>query len=428
MSGVALLILIIFFCVLTSAFFSSSETALFSLSKYKVSTDVKNGRYGAASANRLLANPEKLISFILICNNIVNIAASSLATIVGQEISGDLGIAVATGILTFVLLMFAEIIPKQLASKFPDKITYAFSPILMILMKVFYPIVAFFDFISKLFFIILGINKKAGESQLSNDELRVIVQESSSLVGKDHSDMLNAILDLESVNVEDIMIPRTETLCIDIDDDIKSILRQINHSQHSNLVVYRESLDTKILGTLRVKEAYRLMIENNDFTKEAIIKSLDQPVFIQEGTNLTRQLYNFKKNKRKMALVSDEYGVFMGIITIDDILEEIVGNFNINSIIEEEEGLIIKSNGHYIIEGQFNLRDLHKKLGWDIYTSEFRNLNGYLLDKFQDIPKVGSTYKTANLFMKVLQVDRTKILQVEVFDYTRYKSDKTNHK
>lgn len=425
-SSVTFLIFIIVLCIMLSAFFSSSETALISLNKYKLRTAVLQKRYGAVSADKLLSNPEKLISMILICNNVVNIVASSLATLVGQTISGDMGIAVATGILTFVLLMFAEIIPKTIASKYPDKVAFSLSPILVIINQLATPIVFIFNIFTKLFFKILRINQESTNSSLSNDELRVIVKESQKLVGKDHSDMLNSILDLEQVVVEDIMVPRHEINAIDIEDDMKSIMRQLSHASNSRIIVYKESLENRILGILRIREAYRLMLETNEYTKETLVRSIDEPVFIQEGTTLTRQLLNFKRAKRKIGLVVDEYGFCIGLISIEDILEEIVGNFTINSVVDEEEDISQISQGLYEIDGQANLRDLNKKFGWDLHADEARTLNGYLLEHFQEIPQVGEVYKTTQFVFTIKETDRKRICTVEIKDLHRYNANSTH--
>ncbi|RIY33779.1 hypothetical protein CKF54_02150 [Psittacicella hinzii] len=421
-SSVSFLIIIIFCCILSSAFFSASETALLTLNRYKLQTALLQNRYGAKFADKLLQNSDKLISTILICNNSVNIGASSLATIVGQAIAGDMGIAIATGVLTFILLMFAEIIPKTLAVKKPEAISYAFAPALYVVYKIVTPIVYIFNFFTIIFFKIFKIQQRTTETQLSNEELRVIVKESQTLVGKDHSDMMNSVLDLEKMTVEDIMIPRHEIVAIDIDDDIKSIIRQLNQSPHSQVVVYRESFEKQIIGMLRIRESYRLMMESNEFSKENLVRAVDEPIYIQEGTTLTKQLFNFKKAKRKIGIVVDEYGFVIGLISIEDILEEIVGNYTTNSISDEQEDINYIAQGKYLIDGQANLRDLNRKFSWDLAAEDVRTLNGYLLDKFQDIPEVGSKYKYNNLVLTVKEVDRKGIKQIEIIDLKRFKS------
>lgn len=426
-SSASFLLFIIFICLVLSAFFSASETSLISLNRYKLRTAVEQHRYGAASAEKLLQQPERLITMILICNNVVNIGASALTTIVAESLFGQLGIAIATGLLTFIILLFSEIVPKTIASKFPERVAYILAPILMVVYKLSIPFVYIFNLLTKFIFLILRIENASQTSSLSSDELRVIVKEAQQLVGKEHSDMLNSILDLEEVTVEDIMVPRHEIASIDIDDDFESILRQINHATTSHLVVYRESLD-RIVGILRIKEAYRLMMERNDFSRETMVRAIDSPVYIPEGTTLTSQLFAFKKNKRKLGLIVDEYGDIIGLITIDDILEEIVGNFTINSAIDEEEDINFLTTGKYLISGQANLRDLNKKFGWHLESDDARTLNGYLLEIFQDMPKVNTTYTENHLQFTIKQVSRTGIVEVEVVDTKRYKpgNDKRN--
>ncbi|MFC6276633.1 HlyC/CorC family transporter [Psittacicella hinzii] len=421
-SSVSFLIIIILLCILVSAFFSASETALFTLNRYKLQTALMKKRWGAQSAHTLLQTSDKLISTILICNNTVNIAASSLATIVGQEIAQDLGIAIATGVLTFVLLMFAEIIPKTIAVKFPEIIAYSFAPALYVVFRIVSPIVFIFNIFTILFFKVLRINNNTEKAGLSDEELRVIVKESQQLVGKDHSDMMSSVLDLEKVTVEEVMIPRHEIVAINIDDDIKSIIRQLNQSAHSQVLVYRESFEKQIVGMLRIREAYRLMMESNEFTKENLVRAVDEAIFVQEGTTLTRQLFNFKKAKRKIGIIVDEYGFVIGLISIEDILEEIVGNYTTNSIVDEQEDINTVTPGKYLIDGQANLRDLNRRFSWDLKAEEVRTLNGYLLDKFQDIPAIEARYSVGNLIMTVKEVDRKGIKLIEVTDLKRYKA------
>ncbi|RIY31978.1 magnesium/cobalt efflux protein [Psittacicella melopsittaci] len=423
-SSVSFLLIIILSCMFLSAFFSASETALLTLNKYKLQTAVLQNRYGAKSADKLLKNSDKLISTILICNNSVNIAASSIATILGGIIAGEVGIAIATGLLTFLLLMFCEIIPKTLAVKYPEPISFALAPILYLVYKIVTPIVFIFNLFTILFFKVFRIKQNPTKAALSSEELRVIVKESQTLVGKDHSDMMNSVLDLERITVEDVMIPRHEIVAIDIDDDIKSIIRQLNQSPHSQVVVYRESLEKQIVGTLRIREAYRLMMETNEFTKESLVRAVDEAIYVQEGTNLTRQLLNFKKAKRKIGIVVDEYGFVIGLISIEDILEEIVGNYTTNSITDEQEDIVLVSPGKYLIDGQANLRDLNRKFSWSLKAEDVRTLNGFLLDKFQDIPTIGSKYTHDNLVLTVKKVDRKGIQQIEVIDLKRYKAEK----
>lgn len=428
-SSASLLLLIIFISILLSAFFSASETALISLNRYKLRTAVMQKRYGAASADKLLQAPEKLITLILICNNIVNIGSSALTTIVAESLFGEMGIAIATGILTFVILLFCEIVPKTLASQQPEKVAFMLSPILVVFANVTRPLVYIFNLLTKLVFKLLRIKTDNNGSTLSSEELRVIVKESQQLVGKEHSEMMSSILDLEEVYVEDVMVPRHEIPSIDIDDDLKSIIRQLNHATTGHIVVYRESMDKHLVGILRIKEAYRLMLDTNEYTKETLVRAIDQAYFIPEGTNLTRQLLNFKKNKRRLGLVVDEYGYIIGLVTIDDILEEIVGNFTINSTIDEEEDISLLSTGKYLISGQANLRDLNKKFGWNLVSEEARTLNGYLLEIFQDIPKVGTVHQIDNLDFLIKTVNRTGISEVEIIDTKRYKpSDKKVNK
>lgn len=322
-----------------SAFFSSSETGLMSLNRYKMRHLAESGHKGAKLAEKLLNKTDVLLSLILICNNLVNIAASAIATMIGMRLAGDAGIAIATGVLTFVMLVFSEILPKTIAAIYPERVGFFASYILTPLRKLLMPIVFLMNLIINALMKLLRV-KKDENIGLSAEELRGVVLEAGKFIPTEHQEMLLSILDMEKVTVEGIMVPRNDIGGIDIDDDWKSIMRQLNHAAHARVVLYKGNMDKNILGMLRVREAFRLLLEKDEPSKETLIRAVDEVYFIPEGTPLTTQLMNFKMNKERIGLVVDEYGDIKGLVTLEDILEEIVGEFTTSTAPSLEEEVV----------------------------------------------------------------------------------------
>lgn len=400
--------------ILISAYFSSSETGMMSLNRYRLRHLASQGHKGAKRVEALLERPDRLIGLILIGNNLVNILASAIATIIGMRLYGDYGVAIATGVLTLVILVFAEITPKTLAALFPEKVSYTSSILLRILMKLMAPLVIFINFITNGLLRLLGV--KASESSsdpLSSEELRTVVNEAGSLIPRRHQDMLISILDLEHVTVNDIMVPRNEITGIDINDDWKSIVRQLTHSAHGRVVLYRDQID-EVVGMLRLRQAYRLMLEKNEFNKETLLRAADEVYFIPEATPLNVQLLKFQRNKERIGMIVDEYGDIIGLITLEDILEEIVGEFTTSMSPSLVEEITPQSDGSYLIEGSANIRDINKGLNWKLPT-DARTLNGLILEHLQDIPESYLSLEIANHKMELIEMAENKIKLVKVY-------------
>lgn len=396
-----------------SAFFSGSETGLMSLNRYKMKHLAEQGHKGAILASKLLEKTDVLLSFILICNNLVNIAASAIATVIGMRIAGDAGVAAATGILTFVMLVFSEILPKTIAAIYPERIGFFVSYVLTPLKKIIMPLVFFMNLIINGLMKLFGIHKSENNG-LSAEELRGVVLEAGKFIPTQHQDMLISILDMEKVTVEDIMVPRNDIGGIDIDDDWKSIMRQLTGAAHARVVIYKGNMDKNILGMLRVREAFRLMLEKNEFTKEMLIRAVDEVYFIPEGTSLTTQLVNFKANKERIGLVVDEYGDIKGLVTLEDILEEIVGEFTTSTAPTLEEEVKQQADGTVIIEGSANLRDLNKLFGWHLPVDEVRTFNGLILEHLEKIPDEDTVFELYNLKVTILEVADNMVKQAKV--------------
>ncbi|MDO9648724.1 HlyC/CorC family transporter [Glaesserella parasuis] len=400
--------------LLLSAFFSGSETGLMSLNRYRMRHLADKGHKGAKLAEKLLSRTDVLLSLILICNNLVNIAASAIATMIGMQLSGEAGVAIATGLLTFVMLVFSEILPKTIAALYPERVGFLVSYVLVPLQKVLMPVVFFMNMIinglMKLFRI-----RKSEKSGLRAEELRGVVLEAGKFIPTAHQEMLVSILDMEKVTVDDIMVPRNDIGSIDIDDDWKSIMRQLTGAAHAHVVIYKSDMDKNLLGMLRVREAFRLMLERNEFTKEQLIRAVDEIYFIPEGTPLNTQLMNFKNNKKRIGLVVDEYGDIKGLITLEDILEEIVGEFTTSTAPSLEEEVKPQSDGSVLIEGSANLRDLNKLFDWNLPLDEARTFNGLILEHLEKIPDEDTQFTLLNLKVTVLEVsdNMVKLARVE---------------
>ncbi|EMN7346880.1 DUF21 domain-containing protein [Vibrio vulnificus] len=408
--------------IVISGYFSGSETGMMSLNRYRLKHLANSGHKGAKRVEKLLSRPDRLIGLILIGNNLVNILASAIATILGMRLYGDLGVAIATGALTLVVLVFAEVTPKTVAALYPERVSYASSILLVVLMKLLSPLVMLVNSITNGFIRLLGLKAQHnGEDNLSSEELRTVVNEAGSLIPQRHQDMLVSILDLEHVTVNDIMVPRNEITGIDINDDWKSIVRQLAHSPHGRIVLYRDKVDEAV-GMLRLREAYRLMLEKNEFNKETLLRAADEVYFIPESTPLNVQLLKFQRNKQRIGLIVDEYGDIIGLVTLEDILEEIVGEFTTSIAPSFSDDITPQSDGSFLIEGSTNIRDINKGLKWKLPTDGPRTLNGLILEHLEHIPENHLSIKIEGHAMEIVQLEGNRIKSVKVFPKRKRKT------
>ncbi|MBW7984560.1 HlyC/CorC family transporter [Enterobacillus tribolii] len=408
------LITILIVMIIVSAYFSASETGMMTLNRYRLRHLAKQGNRAARRVEKLLKRPDRLISLVLIGNNLVNILASALATIVGIRLYGNAGVALATGILTFIVLVFAEVLPKTFAALYPERVAFPSSIMLLPLQKIMMPLVWLLNGITNILLRMFGIRSNVRPSDaVSKEELRTIVNESQSQISRRNQDMLISVLDLEKVNVDDIMVPRNEIVGIDINDDWKSILRQLTHSPHGRIVLYRDSLDD-IIGMLRVREAYRLMIEKKEFNKENLIRAADEIYYIPESTHLSVQLLKFQRNKEKVGIVVDEYGDIKGLISVEDILEEIVGDFTTSMSPSLAEEVLPQSDGSVLVDGTANIRELNKAFNWNLPSDGPRTINGLLLEELEDIPLPDTRVTIGHYNIDILDVQDNMIRQVKV--------------
>ncbi|MDE3273472.1 HlyC/CorC family transporter [Pseudoalteromonas sp. G4] len=395
--------------ILLSAYFSSSETGMMSLNKYRLRHLEKEHHKGAKRVSELLQRPDRLIGLILIGNNLVNIAASSVATIIGIRLFGDvIGIAVATFGLTFIILIFAEVTPKTLAALYPEKVAFPSSFILNILLKLLFPLVMLVNFITNGILKLFGISpEQIEEHSLSKEELKTVVNESAALLPERHQNMLVSILDLEQVKVEDVMVPRNEIVAIDINDDWKLIMRQLTHAQHTRVLLYRENIDDTV-GFIHARDALRLLTKEQ-FTKATLLRAVREIYYIPEGTSLNVQLLKFQQAKERIGIVVDEYGDIQGLVTLEDILEEVVGDFTTSMTPTLSENVHPQQDGSFLVDGSANVRDLNKEMDWDFPIDGPKTLSGLIIEYLEDIPSEKVSMRIAGYPIEIVEVNENTI-------------------
>jgi len=402
--------------ILISAYFSSSETGMMSLNRYRLKHLVKNNHTGAKRVEKLLNRPDRLIGLILIGNNLVNILASSIATIIGMRLFAQneaLGLAVSTGLLTIVILIFAEVTPKTLAALHPEKVAFPSSLLLRPMLTLFYPLVWLVNIISNGLLQLLRVNLNHNDNgALSSEELRTVVHEAGTMIPQRHQDMLISILDLEKVTVDDIMVPRNEIIAIDINDDWEILLRQLRNISHTRVLLYRDTIDDAV-GFVHTRDALRLLLKEQ-FDKTTLLRAVKELYFIPEATPLNVQLLKFQRKKERIGLIVDEYGDIQGLVTLEDILEEIVGDFTTTMAPSASEEIEAQPDGSYIIDGTANVRDINKEMNWHFPTNGPKTLNGLILEYLEEIPESNISLKIADHPLEVLEINNNVIQRVRV--------------
>lgn len=392
--GLLFSLLVVF--ITFSAFFSGSETGIMTANRYRLKHQAQTGNRSAQRILELLAHPDRLIGVILIGNNIVNIGASSVATLIGLQVAGDPGVAIAAGILTFVILIFGEVGPKTFAAKHPEAVAHFAAPVLKILLKVLSPLVWLVNITTNTLFRLNSLAK--GEHKLNTDELRTLVHD--VFLPLQHRKMLLGVLELDNITVNDIMVPRGEVVGIDIEDDIESIVKQMRSTQHTRLPVFRNDINDCI-GILHIRNATRFLGKTG-LTKAEILQYVREPYYVPESTSLPTQLVNFQKQKRRFGLVVDEYGDVQGIVTLEAILEEIVGEFT-TSVADSHKDMIKQADGSWVIDGSTSIRDINRLLHWQLPISGPRTLNGLIIEQLETIPESALSLKVGSYLIEVLQ-------------------------
>ncbi len=373
---------------------------MMSLNRYRLRHLASTDR-AARRANDLLEKPDRLIGLILLGNNVVNFMAASIATLIGIRLLGDLGAALSPFVLVVVFLIFAEVIPKTVAAFKPEQIAFPFSLPLVLLMKLMYPAVWLINAVSNGLLNMLGFETQlSDENPLSREELRTVVHEAGTMIPRRHQRMLLSILDLENVTIDDIMVPRNEIVGINLDLPINEIIDHLKHCQHTRLPVYRGSLD-HVVGIVHVRRILRILDED-DLDTEKLAAIAREAYFVPEGTPLHKQMLNFQKLKKRSALVVDEYGVIQGLVTLEDILEEIVGEFTTDMQTFNMD-IHMQDDGSVNIDGTATIRDINRQLNWTLPADGPKTLNGLIIEHLESIPESGTSLKIDNYTIEIIK-------------------------
>lgn len=418
---IGILLGLIFFLILVSAFFSGSETGLISLNRYRLRHLANDGHAGARRAHQLLKRPDRLIGLILLGNNFVNILASAISTILAVRLYGEEGVWAATAILTVVVLIFAEITPKTLAAMRPERFAFPATAILKPLAWLLTPLVLLFNTIPSALLRLFGISQdELTEHSISREELRTVVNEAGAMIPQRHQKMLLGILDLEKATVEDIMVPRNEIVGIDLDDEWEQILKQLHNSQHTRLPVYRGDID-QVVGIIHLRNFLGLQ-RKQEVTKEDLELIVREGYFIPEATPLNTQLLNFQSQRRRIGLVVDEYGDILGLVTLDDILEEIVGEFTTDPSTSSKD-IHPQEDGTFLVDGSANIRELNRIMQWQLPTDGPKTLNGMITEYLETIPETGTSLLLEGYPIEIVQTSTSTVKTVRIDPAQRKTTD-----
>lgn len=402
--------------LILSAFFSLSETSMMAINRYRLRHLVKEGHRGARLTSQLLLNTDRLLGVILLGNNLLNAAAATLVAVIVSIFFGhsDGALFIGTVGVTFAILIFSEITPKVVAAAYPERIALASSYVLAPLLKIFSPVVWFINLFVKALLILLRLKPQSGDltQKISLEELKTLVLEAGQFIRQKHQSMLLNLFELENVTVDDVMVPRGQIEAIDLEDDDESIRDQLLTCYHTRLPVYRGTMDD-VAGIIHVRKVLNQM-RSGEITAATLEKIMREPYFIPSGTPLFSQLQLFQENRERVGLIVDEYGEWMGLVTLEDIVEEIIGEFTTHA--PSQAGTFLKQeDGSVIVEGSSLLRDLNRKLGWSLPLGGPKTLNGLILEHFQDIPEAGTSVKIAGYPMEIIQTQDRVVKVVRIF-------------
>ncbi len=401
--------------LLLSAFFSTSETSMMAVNRYRLKHLVRDGHRGARLASRLLEKTDRLLGVILLGNNLVNTAVATLGTVITVRLLGsnEIALSVATLSVTFSILIFSEVTPKVIGATYSERIATSVSYVLTPLLRLFYPVVWFVNLFVQALLRLMGLKPlNSGTTQLGMDELRTLVLEAGGFIPEKHQSVLLNIFDLENSTVDDVMTPRHQIEAIDLNDPLDHILHQLSTCYHTRLPVYEGTLDN-IIGILHVRKVLHVT-QNEEFTLEELRKIIRDPYFIPSGTPLLAQIQHFQQNQRRIGLVVDEYGELLGMVSMEDILEEIVGEFTTHSP-AQSGSFLQQPDGSWVVDGGVLLRDLNRKLGLVFPLSGPKTLNGLILEHLEDIPESGTSLKIGGHPLEILQTQDRAVKTVRIF-------------
>jgi Mg2+/Co2+ transporter CorB len=391
--------------LLLSAFFAGSETSLMSLNRYRLRHLVKLKHPSAIKTQKLLQRPDRLLGLILLCNNFVNNFAASIATVIAIKLyaNEESIIAIATGVLT-ILMFILDVTPKTLAAIKPELLAFPAAWIYTPLLKLLYPLVGFINLFVNLLLRMVGVDvKKSHHDSLNKDELKSIISEAETLMPIRYRKMLLGILDLESATVEDIMTPRNEIIGIDLESSMEEIVDRIKSSPHTQLPIYKKSID-RIVGFLHLRKAL-VDVNNEAFDKQALINLLSKPVFIPESTPVHTQMLKFKNEKIRIGLVVDEYGDVQGLVTLDDLLQEIVGEL----ITDVNSAARLQEDGSYLVDANITIRELNRITQWSLPTEGPKTLNGLIIELVETIPDSGIRIDLHGYPVEIIKRDKNAV-------------------
>jgi Mg2+/Co2+ transporter CorB len=400
--------------LILAAFFAGSETALMSLNRYRLRHQANAGNRGARLAEALLAHPDRLIGLILLLSTIVNVTAPMLVGFIALRMGGEFLLAFGVVGLTLVLLIFCEVAPKTYGALHPERLALPAAYVYTVLMLPLYPFVWATNLLANGVLRLLGASQKRASNSLSSEELRTVVAEAGAMIPHRHQQMLVSILDLENATVEDIMVPRTEIVGIDVDDDWDKVLEHLRQSQHTRLPVYEGEID-RIIGVLHMKRVVHELARGR-LDRDALIEasSARDAYFVPSGTTLNTQLLNFQRDKRRMAFVVDEYGDIQGLVTLEDILEEIVGEFTTDPATMMHKDVHREADGSFVVNASTTIRALNRSMRWNLPTDGPKTLNGLIVEFLETIPEPGTTLKLADYMLEVLQTGDNAIKTVRI--------------
>ena len=382
------------------------------LNKFRLRHLANDGHRGAKQAQKLLEKPDRLIGLILLGNNVVNILIAQLAAYIGYRWHGELGIFIATTILIFAILIFAELAPKTFAAVHNEKVAFPAAIIYTPLLVITYPFVWFVNLIANSLLKLFGVEVKENSlTSLTHEELRTVVNDEGTTISTEHQQMLLGVLDLEKITAEDIMIPKNEIIGINLEDDWDDIVTQLKNISYTRIPVYRNNIDN-VVGFLHLRK-FILKILDKDLEREDLEKVIREPYFIPEGTNLKKLLLGFQGNKRRLSLVVDEFGDIQGMVTLEDLLEEIVGEFTNDPATYDVE-IHPQQDGTYLVDGSSHVRDINKALTWQLHDDGPKTINGLILEHFQSIPDAGTSVLIDGYPIEVVQIHNNAVRTVRM--------------
>lgn len=410
--SISFLFIVVLVLVILSAFFSSAEIGVMSINRYRLRHLVKKKHKAAIRINKMLSKPDRLLSVILIGNTVCNIVASMAATLIGNSLYGEKGVLIATVFLTLAVLVISEMTPKTFAALYPQKVAFLSSIPLDFLQKLFSPLVNTISYIANKILRVFGVDiDKVIKDTLSGDELRSVVHEAGSLLPVEHKGMLLSLLDLEQATIEDIMIPKSEIIGIDLQQPWPKFLEQLETIQHTRVPVYRDSIDN-LVGIIHLRRVLNMVLDD-ELNMESLLSIVEEPYFVPEATPLNVQIVNFQNQKRRSCFVVNEYGDLQGLATMEDILEEIVGEFT-TDIASLSQDITRREDGKYIIDGSMTVRNLNRALGWQIPLLGPKTVSGVIIEHLGYIPPAECCLQIDVYKIEILKVADNTIKSVEI--------------